>query len=66
MPFRKSSDGGVARHLGDGIKVHREETGGQAHACRCQGRLAAGVSGADDDYVVILAYGHENDLPLIK
>ena len=43
-----AADRWVAGHLGDGVEVGAQERRAPTHARRGQGRLAAGVAGADD------------------
>lgn len=58
MALGDASDGGVAGHLGDEVEVEGEQCGAQAHARGGHGGFAAGVSGADDDHVVLFGEGH--------
>jgi len=44
----------IARHLRDEIDVQREERGTQAHARGGHRSLASGMTGADDNNVVVL------------
>jgi hypothetical protein len=48
-----AADGGVARHLPDGVQVHRQQQGARPHARGGQRRLAARVPGAHHDHVVL-------------
>ncbi len=57
-----AADGRVAAHLGDEVEVHGDERGLQAHARRGHGGLAAGVTGADYNDVVL--FGKSHPIPL--
>ena len=52
-----AADGRVATHLADGIAVHCEQGGVGSHSRGSQRRLNAGVSGADDNDVVVVDTG---------
>jgi hypothetical protein len=58
MALGDAADGGIAGHLRDEVEVEREQSRAQAHAGRGHGRLAAGVSGAHDDYIVLFSVCH--------
>jgi hypothetical protein len=62
MALGNASDGGVAGHLRDEVEVEGEQGGAQAQAGRGHGRLAAGVSGADDDYIVLFGKRHSSSI----
>ena len=49
-----AADGGIAGHHADAVQVQREQGRLQAHARRCQGRLAAPVARADHHAVETL------------
>ena len=53
MSFGDSAHGRVAGHLRDQVDVESEQRGAQSHARAGHRRLATGVAGADDDYVVL-------------
>ena len=53
-----AADGRVAAHLRDQVQVQREQRGAQSHARRGHGRLAAGMTRADDDNVILLCEDH--------
>jgi len=65
MALGDAADGGVAGHLRDEVKVKREQSGAQAHAGRGHGRFAAGVSGADDDYIVLFCEWHTGNVTFV-
>jgi hypothetical protein len=44
--------------LRDEVEVESVKRRSQAHARRSYGGLAAGVTGSDDDYVVLFGEGH--------
>ena len=48
-----AADGRIAGHLRDQIDVEREQRGAQPHARGSHGGFAAGMAGADNDYVVL-------------
>ena len=49
-----AADGRVAAHLRDGVGVHGQQRGAQTQPSRGQGRLDAGMTGADDNHVEIV------------
>jgi len=51
LAFGLSADGGVARHLGDGVEVAGEEQGARPHASGGERGFAARVAGSADDDV---------------
>ena len=54
VSFGNAADRGIAGHLRDQIHVEREQRGAKPQARRRYRGLAAGVAGADNDYVVLL------------
>ncbi len=56
MALGDSADGGVARHLGDQIQVHRDHRGLQAQARAGSRGFTARVSGADYNHVVTIRH----------
>jgi hypothetical protein len=54
MSFRQTSDRGIARHLSDRVERDGQQQRLAPHSGGGKRRLAAGVSRADDDYVVFL------------
>ena len=58
MALGDAADGRIAGHLRDEIEVQREEGGAQAHARGGDGGFAAGMSGSDDDDIVLFGEGH--------
>ncbi len=53
-----AADGRIAAHLGDGVEVAGQQRGLCPHAGRGQGRLAARMSAADDQNVVVVGIAH--------
>jgi hypothetical protein len=53
MALSDPAHGRVAGHLGNQVDVQREQGGLQPHAGRGHGCLAAGVSSADHDDIVL-------------
>ncbi len=51
-----AADGGVAGHLRDEVEVHGHDGGPEPHARAGAGRLAPGVTGADNYHVVLLLH----------
>jgi len=51
MTFRKPTNRRVAGHLGDRIKVHREEERATAKASGRKGGFDTGMAGANDDNI---------------
>ena len=49
MAFADAADGGVARHLANGLHALGDEQGLGANARRCQRRFGAGVAATDND-----------------
>ena len=47
-------NGWVAAHLGDQVKIKREQSSAQPQTCRRNSSFAAGVSGSDDGNVVLV------------
>jgi len=64
LPLGHAADRRVAGHLADRVGVDRQQGRPEAHPRRRQGRLQAGVTGADDEDVepirVVLRDGHGN------
>jgi len=58
MALGDAADGGVAAHLGDEVEVHGDERGLEAHVGGGHGGFAPGVSGADDNDIVLLGESH--------
>jgi hypothetical protein len=58
VPLRDAAHRWIARHLRDQIDIERVESGPQAHACGCHRGLAAGMAGADDNYVELFGELH--------
>jgi hypothetical protein len=58
MALGDAADGGIAGHLRDEVEVEGVERCTQAHARRSDGCLAAGVTGSNDDDVVLFGEGH--------
>ena len=52
VALRDASNGGIARHLRDQIRVHRVERGCAPHARGRMRRFASGMTCADNDYIV--------------
>jgi len=52
VSFRKPSDGGIAGHLPDRIRVLREQQRFAPKPRRCQCRLDSGMTGTDHDDIV--------------
>ena len=65
LPLGDAADGRVAAHLGDGVGIHGQEGGAQPHPGRGQGRLDAGVAGADDDDIEIENQSGHGRLPAL-
>ena len=57
VPLGNAADGRIAGHLGDEIDVEGVERRLQAHAGCGHGGFAAGVSGADYDYIELFGEG---------
>src|SRR5205823_8167179 len=58
------ADSRIAAHLGDGVGVHRQESGAQAHAGGRQSGFDSGMAGADDkDIKFVDQLGHEEIQP---
>ena len=53
MTLRRAANRGIARHQGDSGRRERADGDRSPHARGCPRRLDAGVSGADDNYVVL-------------
>ena len=49
LPLGHSADRRIAAHLADGVAVHRQQRGAQAHPRRGQGRLEPGMPRAHHD-----------------
>jgi hypothetical protein len=58
MALGDAADGGVAAHLGDEVEVHGDERGLEAHTRGGHGGFAPGVSGADDNDIVLFSKSH--------
>src|SRR5205807_7796717 len=58
--LRDPADGGLAAQLADGVEVRREEEGLGAEPSGHDGGLGAGMTGADDDHVIVA--GHDDKL----
>ena len=58
VPLGHAADGWIAAHLGDQVEVHGDERGLEAHARGGHGGLAAGVTGADHDHIVLFGECH--------
>ena len=58
MALGDTADSGVAAHLGDEVEVHGDERGLEAHTRGSHGGFAAGVTGADDNDIVLLGERH--------
>ena len=58
MALGDAADGGVAAHLRDEVEVHGDERGLQAHARGSHGGLAAGMTGAHHDHIVLFGESH--------
>jgi len=56
MALGDAADSGVAGHLRDEVEVHGDHGSFEAHARAGAGGLATGVTGADDDDVVIFLH----------
>ncbi len=53
-----AADGRIAAHLRNQVEIHGDERGLEAHARGGHGRLAAGVSGAHYDHIVLFGESH--------
>ena len=62
MALGDAADGRIAGHLRDEIEVQCEEGGAQAHARGSHGGFAAGMSGSDDDDIILFREGHGRKL----
>src|SRR5215217_2944670 len=51
VTFRDATNGWIARHLTDEIEIQRDQAGFRAESSRRRGSFAAGVPGADYDYI---------------
>lgn len=58
VAFADAADGRIATHLPDGVAVHGEECGFEAHARGGKSGFAARMAGADDDQVEVVGEGH--------
>jgi hypothetical protein len=58
LPLGDSADRRVTAHLTDGIAVHRQERGSQAHPRGGQGGLEPSMAGADDDHIEPIRITH--------
>jgi hypothetical protein len=58
MALGDTTDGRIAAHLGDEVEVHGDERGLEAHARGSHGSLAAGVTGAHDNDIVLFGESH--------
>ena len=58
LPLRHPADGGIAGHVCQLGHIHREQQRPRPHPGRRRGRLAAGVSAAYDDNIVIELHTH--------
>jgi len=58
MALGDAADGGVAAHLGNEVEVHSDERGLEAHARGGHGGLAAGMTGAHDNDIVLFGESH--------
>ena len=54
MAFGQAADGRVAGHGPDGVGVDDRDKGPAAHSRRGQGRLAAGMAGADYGNIIFI------------
>ena len=57
VPFRNSADRRVARHLRDKINIHGDHRGSQTEPGASSRRLATGMTGADNDDIILLPWG---------
>ncbi len=62
MPLAQAADGRVARHEGNALPTQRQDAGAEPHARRSQRRLAAGMTGTDDENVVVFPRGRAHEL----
>src|SRR5271154_1999586 len=58
MALGDAADGRVAGHLRDEVEVERKQSSAQAHTGCGHGRLAAGMSGSDYEYIVLFGERH--------
>ena len=54
LPLGLATDGRVAGHLPDRVKIHGQEQRLAPHPRRTQGSLDPGMAGADDDHIINL------------
>ena len=54
MTFCQTTDRRIAGHLTDGVGVDRQEQRLTAHPCRGQRSLNPGVTGTNNDHIILL------------